>query len=219
MAAAGPKQFLPVLGKPLIWHTLAAFERCRAIDKIVLVLPPEMVQAGVDQFQTGGEFSKIACVVPGGKTRQESVGNGLRFVPAECRIVVVHDGVRPVVGEDIIVKTIEAAQEWGSAIAAIPVADTLKNVSDDGRISGTLERRHIWCAQTPQAFRLELLQRAYHESRTEALEATDEAALVERLGEPVYVVRGSSTNIKVTTPSDLKMVELLLREKYGSVGT
>ncbi|MDQ7836941.1 MAG: 2-C-methyl-D-erythritol 4-phosphate cytidylyltransferase [Thermodesulfobacteriota bacterium] len=209
------KQFLPVLGKPLLWHTIKVFENCPGIDNIILVLPPDMVKIGRELFQTKGEFKKLWKVVAGGKTRQQSVSNGLRAIPEKYKIVVVHDGVRPLVNEDTIKEVIELAKEKGAAIAAMPANDTLKQVSADGCIIRTVERSLIWQAQTPQAFRAELLRRAFTEAQKDNFYGTDEASLVERLEEPVYIIKGASTNIKVTTPADLKLVEILLRYRYG----
>lgn len=214
MGTAIAKQFLPVLGKPLIWHTIKVFENCSTIDNIILVLPPDMVSVGKELFQSSGEFQKLWDVVAGGKSRPESVNNGLRAIPEKCQIVVVHDGVRPLVDERTIKQTIEQAKEKGAAIAAIPASDTLKQVSADGLIFKTIERALIWQAQTPQSFRTELLRRAFAEAQKDRFQSTDEASLVERLGEPVYIVRGHPTNIKVTTPGDLKLVETLLKDRY-----
>ncbi|MDD5451684.1 MAG: 2-C-methyl-D-erythritol 4-phosphate cytidylyltransferase [Desulfovibrionales bacterium] len=215
IGATVAKQFLPVLGKSLLWHTIKVFENCPGIDNIILVLPPDMVKIGRELFQTKGEFKKLWKVVAGGKTRQQSVSNGLRAIPEKYKIVVVHDGVRPLVNEDTIKEVIELAKEKGAAIAAMPANDTLKQVSADGRILRTVERSLIWQAQTPQAFRVELLRRAFTEAQKDNFYGTDEASLVERLEAPVYIIKGASTNIKVTTPADLKLVEILLRYRYG----
>lgn len=214
MGKAVAKQFLPVLGKPLIWHTIKVFENCSAVDDIILVLPADMLEVGKKQLQEPGEFKKLSGLVAGGKTRQDSVNNGLRAIPQKSRIVVVHDGVRPLIQESIISKTIEYAKEKGAAITAIPASDTLKQISTEGHIAKTVERAAIWQAQTPQAFRVELLKKAFAEAERDHFQGTDEAVLVERIAEPVYVVEGSPMNIKVTTPSDLKLVEILLRDRY-----
>ncbi|MEW6327137.1 MAG: 2-C-methyl-D-erythritol 4-phosphate cytidylyltransferase [Thermodesulfobacteriota bacterium] len=215
IGTAVAKQFLPVLEKPLLWHTIKVFENCPGIDNIILVLPPGMVKIGRELFQTKGEFKKLWKVVAGGKTRQDSVSNGLRAIPEKYKIVVVHDAVRPLVDEDTIKEAIELAKEKGAAIAAIPANDTLKHVSPDGCIVRTVERSLIWQAQTPQVFRVKLLREAFTEAQKDNFYGTDEASLVERLGRPVYIIKGASTNIKVTTPSDLKLVEILLRDRYG----
>ncbi len=214
MGVAIAKQFLPILGKPLVWHTIKVFENCPAVDNVTLVLPPDMVKMGQEQLQSPGEFRKLSRIVPGGETRQESVGNGLQAIPETSGIVVVHDGVRPLVDEQTIIETIEQAKQKGAAIVAIPANNTLKQVSAHRYIIRTIERTPIWHAQTPQAFRVELLRKAFAEARKDNFQGTDEASLVERLGEPVYVVNGDPRNIKVTTPADLRLVETLLKERY-----
>lgn len=210
------KQFLPILGKPLIWHTIRVFEKTPAIDDIILVLPPETLDLSREYFGNEPDFKKIRQVISGGTFRQDSVRNGLNAVAERAQIVLVHDGVRPLVDEELIVRIIECAKENGAAIAAIPATNTLKRVSGKGRILETVPRDHLWCAQTPQAFRIELLRRAFAAIEGTPFQGTDEASLVERLGDPVHVVPGARTNIKVTTPFDLRLIEILLKERYDS---
>lgn len=209
-----PKQFLQLLGKPLLWHTVKVFETCPVIDEIVLVLPADMVEQGRVQFPP--EFKKIKAVVAGGDTRQESVRNGLAEVSGESLIVAVHDGVRPLIDHSLIFRTIALAKEKGAAIPAIPVGDTLKEVSKDGLIEGTLDRTGIYCAQTPQCFRLDLLIKAFSQAIEDGTFSTDEAQLLEGTGEAVYVSQGDPLNLKITTQSDLKIAEILLKERYDA---
>ncbi|MBK8151228.1 MAG: 2-C-methyl-D-erythritol 4-phosphate cytidylyltransferase [Acidobacteria bacterium] len=202
-----PKQFIEVAGKPLLIHTLARFEECAAIDAVVLVLSAERVSdfAGIaKQFA----LTKLKAIVAGGATRAESVRNGLRAVGDNCNVVAVHDGARPLVTADEISATVRAAEEFGAACLTAAVTDTIKEVSDGG-ILRTVDRARLRRALTPQAFRLELLNRAYeHSDLGDA--ATDECYLVEKLGVAIRIVDGNARNIKVTTPDDLKFVEQFL---------
>lgn len=203
-----PKQFVPLLGKPLIFHTLQKFESCDCIDEIVLVLSDE----GRERFEGSNlksEITKLRSVVTGGSTRAESVRNGLRSLDAnDGDIVAVHDGARPLVTVDEIARTVEKAAETGAACLVTPVTDTIKTIRGD-EIAGTLERDKLRRALTPQAFKFEVLERAFEQSDlNEAV--TDECYLVEKLGHPVTFVEGSSRNIKITRPEDLIFAEALL---------
>jgi 2-C-methyl-D-erythritol 4-phosphate cytidylyltransferase len=219
-----PKQFLPVLGKPLLAHTLERFRSSGVIRSIVLVLPREgferyrrEMEPHLDGIDDEIEIEVPVEVVPGGGTRQESVAEGLRAVPPGFDgLVAVHDGARPAVPAALIVHVVEAAAADGAAIAAIPVVETLKEVSEDLFIRTTADRARFYRAQTPQCFPCALLRRALERARVEGFQGTDEAALVERLGTPIRVVPGSEENLKVTTPSDLSLVEYYLRQAGGS---
>jgi len=137
------------------------------------------------------------------------VANGLRAIPLECELVVIHDGVRPLVSVDLLEAVLEAAQHHGAAIAAIPAGDTVKQ-GENQKVVATLERETIWLAQTPQAFNANLLRRAYEKAARDQVVVTDDAALVERIGAAVHLVRGSPENIKVTNPFDLVVAEAIL---------
>ena len=203
----GDKLFAPLAGRPLIARTLMAFEVCRAVDRVVLVLAEENLERGRGLVASAG-FDKVAAICCGGPRRQDSVRLGLEALP-ECRWVVVHDGARPLVTAALIEAGLVAAAETGAAIAAVPVADTLKEVADNGQIARTLDRRNLWCAQTPQVFERELLREAH---RLAQGNATDDAALVEALGRRVKVFPSSPSNLKVTTPADLALAQALLSE-------
>lgn len=209
-----PKQFLPVLGRPLLAHTLFRLRSCGVIRSVVLVLPRE----GFEEFRrdmepyVGAEGVKVE-VVPGGRTRQESVSEGLGVVPRSYEgLVAVHDGARPAVPPTLIVRVVEAAAADGGAIAAVPVVETLKEVSEGLFVRRTVDRDRFYRAQTPQCFPCAVLRRALEKARADGFRGTDEAALVERLGAPVRVVRGSEENLKVTTLEDLVRVEHYLRQ-------
>jgi 2-C-methyl-D-erythritol 4-phosphate cytidylyltransferase len=199
------KVLVPLLGQPLIAYSLSAFEACPAVDDVVLVLSPRNLEAGRDLVRKRG-WAKVRALCVGGERRQDSVRQGLAHLPA-CRWVVVHDGARPCLEPQLILDTLEAAQETGAAVAALPVTDTIKSVGPDRVVAQTLDRGQLWAVQTPQAFLRELLERAHREVREEA---TDDAALVERLGARVKVVAGSPRNLKVTTPQDLLLAQALL---------
>ena len=204
------KIFATVAGRPLLAHTIDALHRCPQVDQIVVVLGPDRLDEG-RALVRGHGWHKVTAVCPGGARRQDSVKAGLDCL-ADCRWVVVHDGARPCVSEDLVSRGLEAAAESGAAIAAIPVADTIKEVSPRGAVVGTRDREGLWTVQTPQVFRIDILQEAH---RTVDDTATDDAAMVERLGYTVRVYPGSSTNIKVTTPDDLAIVEAIVQQRAG----
>lgn len=201
-----PKQFREVAGAPLVLHALRPFLRHPAVDTCVLVLP------GADAADPPAWLSELIgqrlLVVAGGAARQESATAGLAALPPSCSVVVVHDGARPVVDDAVLEHILAHARAGRGAIAAFPVSDTLKAVSAEGRITATVPREGLWRAQTPQGFPRALLERAYAAS---GATATDEAALVEALGHEVVVVPDSPRNIKVTTPDDFAMVDMILR--------
>jgi 2-C-methyl-D-erythritol 4-phosphate cytidylyltransferase len=199
----GDKVFAELAGRPLVAHTVAAFEAAPEVEAIVLVLREEMIPRGLALVQEQ-DWQKVTAVVAGGPRRQDSVAAGLRQVSAEW--VLVHDAARPLVTPDLIAQGLAAAQETGAAIAAVPVRDTVKRVDQD-RIIATVDRAQLWLAQTPQVFRAELLELALQSAH----EVTDDAAAVEALGVPVRVFLGSERNVKVTTTSDLALAEVLLR--------
>jgi len=200
------KLFVVVGDKPLLAYTLSAFDACRGVDRVVLVLSPENMERGRGLVTEAG-FGKVT-VCQGGERRQDSVRNGLEAL-ASCQWVVVHDGARPLVTAELIERGLEAAKETGAAIAALPIADTVKEVEPPGLIGRTLSRGQLWAAQTPQVFRYDILREAHQRAQGEA---TDDAALVEKAGYRVRVLEGSSRNIKVTTAADLAIVEALLAQ-------
>jgi len=208
-----PKQFLSLLGRPLLAHTLARFQACVAVTRIVLVLPREGFAAGRETMEP---FlgRKQTDIVPGGETRQASVKEGLSCLDPEPEsLIAVHDGARPLVDADLISMVIEKASEHGGAIAAIPVVETLKEVSEAMAIERTVDRARYYRAQTPQCFRYDILSRAFEVARRDGFVGTDEAALVERLDATIHVVSGNECNIKITTPEDLARAEYYLRNE------
>lgn len=203
-----PKQFVEIAGKPLLMHTLAKFEACDEIDEIVLVLAADQIPTfEISNFRS--EVTKLSAVVAGGSSRAESVKNGLAAVSEDCSIVAVHDGARPLVSVDEITRTVEKAAETGAACLVAEVNDTIKHV-EGGEIVRTVDRTKLRRALTPQAFKVEILRRAFDEFGADE-SATDECYLVEKLGVPIACVEGSSRNIKVTRPEDVVLAEALLK--------
>lgn len=204
--AEKPKQFVEILGKPLIFHTLERFENCSSIDEIILVLP----DAEIADFQKKANLTKLKKTVAGGKTRAESVFNGLKAISPGAEIVAVHDGARPLVTSEEITATVEKARATGAACLVSSISDTIKEVSN-GKISGTIDRAKLRRALTPQCFRVEILQKAF--AGTDLSEAaTDECFLVEKAGFEIATVEGSAKNIKITTPEDLILAEIFLEK-------
>ncbi len=202
-----PKQFTLLCGKPLIIHTLQRFETCPSVDEIILVLS----KSGRSEFEALAQtpqFSKLKSIITGGATRAESVLNGLAAVSPDCTVVAVHDGARPLVSVDEITATIEMASETGAACLVAPVTDTIKTIRGD-EISGTLNRDKLRRALTPQAFRPDVLRRAFELCEVNE-SVTDECYLVEKLGHPIAFVVGSPRNIKITLPDDVVIAEALL---------
>ncbi|MDQ3748582.1 MAG: 2-C-methyl-D-erythritol 4-phosphate cytidylyltransferase [Acidobacteriota bacterium] len=208
--AEKPKQFLEILGKPLIIYTLERFEFCPTVDEIILVLP--VVE--IENFQkTVGKYNlkKLVKTAAGGKSRAESVFNGLNSIDSKrTEIVAVHDGARPLVSAEEITNTIEKAREIGAACLVADVTDTIKEVRD-GKIVGTIDRKQLRRALTPQAFRYGILKRAF-ETADLSEAVTDECFLVEKLGYEISVVEGSAQNIKITTEKDFALAEILLQQ-------
>jgi 2-C-methyl-D-erythritol 4-phosphate cytidylyltransferase len=206
-----PKPFVSVLGLPLLAHTLRRLESVPLVEAIVVVVAPDRVDACRRDVLGPAGLTRVLAVVPGGEARQDSVRAGLAALPGWAEVVLVHDGARPAVPAGVVEAVARAAAADGAAIAAVRPKDTVR---DDA--GGTLDRGRLWLVQTPQAFRPDLLREAHARARAEGALATDDAALVERLGHRVSVVPGSYANLKVTTREDLVMVEALLAREAGA---
>ncbi len=208
----GRKTLLALAGRPLLLHTLERFLpfRDRICQTIVVAHPDDV---GLIRDACPG-----AEVVPGGARRQDSVAAGLACLRPEAELVAIHDAVRPFVAPPAIAAALDAAEAIGSAIVATPMKPTVKRVAD-GRIAATVDRRDLWCAQTPQVFRRKLILDAYAAAERDAFECTDDAQLVERLGAPVAIVPGSDLNLKITTPDDLALAEAILAHGLAPLGT
>lgn len=203
-----PKQFLDLLGKPVIFHTLERFVGANSIGNMVIVLAADRMKWFARELEKY-PLSKPIKTVDGGKTRAESVRNGFRGVPAGAEYVAVHDAARPLVSVQEIERTIEGAHETGAACLTSPVIDTIKQIKGK-RITGTVDRTSLRRAVTPQIFRYEILQEALSNSKLDE-GVTDECYLVEMIGGEIAFVEGSSRNIKITVPDDLIIAEALLR--------
>jgi 2-C-methyl-D-erythritol 4-phosphate cytidylyltransferase len=205
-----PKTFIDLGGRPLLAHTIAIFAASRRISLIQPVLP----RTHIRRFRSGilDRYGWGVCrpAVAGGRERQDSVAAGLRALPEGIEYVVIHDGARPFATTALVERVLAAARRHGAALAAVPVHDTIKKVSPDLFLDGTVDRRALWLAQTPQAFSVGLLREAHAQARAVGLEATDDAALVEALGHAVRVVPGSRLNFKITTREDLALARLLV---------
>jgi len=201
------KIFSQIAGKPLLAHTVEVFQRCSSIDHVVIVLSEDKLEEG-QRLAEEHRWSKVVEVCPGGVRRQDSVREGLKRLSG-CRWVVIHDGARPCLGVDLIERGLEEARQSGAAIAAIPVKDTIKVVSQSF-VEETPVRQSLWAVQTPQVFRFDIIDEAYGRAQGEV---TDDATLVEQLGYKVKVYPGFDTNIKVTTPEDLSFAETILRSR------
>jgi 2-C-methyl-D-erythritol 4-phosphate cytidylyltransferase len=212
MGGGRAKQFREIYGIPIIIHTLRRFEQCSTVGETTVVLPDAEREEFLSLAGTYG-LRKLARTVAGGETRALSVWNGLRSLVNvdDENVVAVHDGVRPFVEPEEIDRVVREAAEHGAAILAAPAVETIKE-AEGGRILRTHERSRLWHAQTPQCFRLGLLRRAYESALAEgAADATDDSALVERLGVEVRIVEGGPHNIKVTTPRDFALAEVMLK--------
>ena len=202
------KVMAPLGGTPMVARTAAAFQNCDAISEIVIVTRPDLIRpisvlcAGMD---------KVRAVVAGGSSRQESVWLGLNALSEGIQLAAIHDGARPLVSNLVIDRTVRAANSYGAAAPAVPVKDTLKVVKG-GLVEKTPDRATLQAVQTPQVFDFDLLRGALKQAEEEKAAVTDDCSAVERLGMKVKIVEGDERNLKVTTPMDLKIAEMLLEE-------
>jgi len=215
------KVFAPLAGQPLLRHTVHAFAEQARIDGVVIVTGAADVRR-CQEILTG--LDKVMAVVAGGATRHESVGIGLFALgAAPDDVVLVHDGARPLITAAVINRCIDGVNTYGSAVAALPVSDTLKSInlaspaSASRLVTGDVSRDGLWAVQTPQAFPYQVLLNAHVAARTDDFTGTDEASLVQHLGEPVHLVLGSTDNIKVTRAEDQRLAEAILSTRQGTM--
>ncbi len=209
-----PKPYRCLGGLPILGRTLEIFRQSASIEEIILVVAAGAMNACRREVITPLGMEDHVRMVAGGSQRQESVFAGLEA----CRgrdddVVLIHDGVRPLVTVDLLRTCLAKAADHGACIPAVPSADTLKQARPDGRIIKTLPRDAVWQAQTPQGFRLALIRAAHRKARQEGFRGTDDAQLVERLGKPVHITPGSRTNIKITCPEDLVLAEAIWQQR------
>ena len=211
MQTERPKQLMALDGTTILIHTIAKFEASSVIDYIIVTAPKESVDE-VKSLVARAGFKKPVQVVGGGERRQDSVAGGLQHLQAGTTLVAVHDAVRPFVTLAEIESVVRQAERSGGAILAVPLVDTVKQAEKEF-VESTLAREHLVLAQTPQVFRTEILKEAYDRAREDEYYGTDESSLVERLGHPVAIVRGSERNIKITRPTDLTLARAFLEEE------
>ena len=195
-------------GEPMIVRTVRAFQQCGAIADIVIVTRPDLIRP---ISALCAQMDKVRMVVAGGKSRQESVALGLNALPKGVELAAIHDGARPLITDAVIDRTVRAANSYGAAAPAVPVKDTIKVVRG-GLVTQTPDRASLQAVQTPQVFDFDLLRGALKKAAEDAAAVTDDCSAVERLGMAVKIVEGDERNLKVTTPMDLKIAEMLLEE-------
>ena len=217
---AGGKQMAPLAGEPLLAHTLRAFEKCAAVDAIVIVCHPDGVGECRERVVGATAARKVVAIVSGGPTRRRSVAAGLAALPDACETVAVHDGARPLIQPDTIQRSYELLEATDAAgvVVGHPVVDTLKRTGADGRIGATVDRTGLWVAQTPQVFHTTALKHAHGRAEESGLDSTDDSALVEDDGGVVVMLQGPRWNFKVTVPEDLEAAEALLLRRAGAGG-
>lgn len=205
----GLDKILAILGgMPVIARVIDVFQNCAFVDEIVVVLNPANIKTCTPLIY-GKEWSKVKSLCPGGERRQDSVAAGLSKL-SDCGWVVIHDGARPLVTTELILKGLDAAKETGAAVAAVPVTDTIKIAGEDMLVQQTPPRQTLWAVQTPQVFRTDIIKEAYDKVKEDV---TDDASMVERLGYKVKLYMGAYDNIKITTPDDLILAEALLKKR------
>lgn len=211
------KPFLELNHKPILLHTLDRFLpfQHRIVQTILIVHAGDIPAIRRELGHTLTHTYGVAEIIAGGARRQDSVRRGLELVSPDADLVAIHDAVRPFVSPECVAAAFDAASRVGAAIVASPMKPTVKRVAE-GRIVATLDRRDLWCAQTPQVFRRRLIFDAYAAAQTHGLVVTDDARLVEHLGHPVAIVPSSELNLKITTPDDLRLAQAILAE--GLVG-
>lgn len=206
------KAYVDVAGMPLLVRTIDALLKSSFIDRLTVAVRPEEVALAKGELADKLGMVENLQIIAGGKERQKTVDRLLEAAPPERDIVLIHDGARPLISENLIHEVLEAAAEWGAAIAAIPVTDTLKESADGGEtVSETVDRQKLYRAQTPQAFHRDLIVSAHRRARKENWVVTDDASLIEQMGHTVRIVAGEERNIKVTTLEDLELVRWIFQ--------
>lgn len=210
------KQFVELAGHPLIYYTLLTLQQCEKIHHLIVVVPEDRIDYTKTNIVNRYEFSKIKKVVAGGKTRQESIWNGLQVLPADTEIVIVHDAARPFASMTLFEDSIAACQEYTAVITAINATDTVK-IARDKFVEKTIDRNDVWLVQTPQTYITTVLKTAYQKAQEDGFIGTDDAALVERIGQSIRIIPGEKTNIKITTKIDFDWASLFISSKYKEI--
>ncbi|PHV71183.1 2-C-methyl-D-erythritol 4-phosphate cytidylyltransferase [Sporanaerobium hydrogeniformans] len=213
MGTAVKKQYIQLKGKEILAYTIEAFENCSFINDIIVVVAEEEIDYVRENIIRKYKLNKVSQIVGGGKERQDSVYNGLKATKGESTYVMIHDGARPFVKKETIYKCLLNTQKNKASIVAVPVKDTIKVCNTrTHRVESTPDRKKLWSIQTPQSFEYELLMKAYSYAKKQNLQVTDDSMIIEAFGEDVYITEGDYTNIKITTPEDLIIGEVLLQK-------
>jgi 2-C-methyl-D-erythritol 4-phosphate cytidylyltransferase len=202
--------FADLAGKPIVAHSIAAFERCAAVDEIILVTNTATLSRAWNLVKEQG-WHKVTKIVPGGARRQDSVAAGLQEV-GECDWVMIHDGSRPLVTDEQIIDCLSAAKQFGAAILSVPTRDAVKMVNAERMVRATPDRSALWLTQTPQCFRKDLIVQGYRDAFGEV---SDDSVLIERQNQPVKVCMGAYSNIKIATAEDLDYAQVVIRRRSG----
>ena len=226
MGSHTPKQYLTLGEIPILVYSLQILQQVPDIHQIILSVPDRDREFCRQEIVQAHHLSKVSQVIAGGRRRQDSVRHGILAISSLPEIVVVHDGVRPFIHEQMVKDVIASARRVGGAVAAMPIHDTVKRVGSDGLIQETLKREELWQVQTPQAFRYDWLREGHRRAQEENWDVTDDASIIERMGYPVSVVEGSCLNIKITKPEDLILGKAIgqvwetqvIGEKAGELG-
>jgi 2-C-methyl-D-erythritol 4-phosphate cytidylyltransferase len=214
MGSSLNKQYLDLGGRPILAHTLSLFDRHPLVEHIYPIVPPDEIDYCRQQIVHPYGFTKVRRLIPGGAKRQDSVRNGLQALAEDglnqaARVVLVHDGARPLFNPGLLEELIRVVIAQGACVVGVPAKDTIKEV-DAGMISRTPERQRLWQAQTPQGFLYRIFREAFRQADAAGFSGTDDASLLERIGQPVAMLQGDYRNIKVTTPEDLVLATALL---------
>ena len=208
------KAYVDVAGKPLLARTIDSLLKSPFIDKLTVAVRPDEVALAQGEILGKLDSSENVEIIGGGEERQQTVEKLLAAVPADRDIVLIHDGARPLVSVNLIREVLEAAAEWGAAIAAVQIVDTIKESSDGGEtVSGTVDRERLYRAQTPQAFHRDIILSAHRRARKEGWDVTDDSSLLEQMGHDVRIVAGEERNIKITTMDDLELVRWIIQSQ------
>lgn len=210
MRSAIAKQYIELKGRTILSYTIETFNNSENIDDIVLVTSSDAIDYVKKEIIEKYGFDKVRTVVEGGAERQDSVYRGLKAVDSDTDVVLIHDGVRPFVADKYIAELESVAMEFGGCVLGAPVKDTIKVCDSEGYITDTPERETLWLAQTPQCFKYDIIMKAFEKAEKEGYRGTDDSMLAERLGIRIKMVRGDYDNIKITTPEDLYMGEVIL---------
>ncbi len=209
------KLLAPIAGKPVIAHTIRAFERAKSVDEIIIVARSDR-RNDIEAAVGDEKFAKVRSVIPGGKRRQDSVRAGLNAVESAARYVAVHDGARPLITAEQIERVFQECRTCDAVSLAERINDTLKRADGDLLVTGSVDREQLYAMQTPQIFERQLLEEAYRAVYAEGISVTDEVSTVERLGRKVVLVLNDDFNFKITYPHDLPVADFILRERANN---